>query len=91
MKTISLLFEWSMSYKPTKCSCHIDIQFFTILDWHCQGHLELEHIPGIVNPANDLIKALGWVLYSCHAILAGDLAYYDFYPSIPMPFFGLSI
>jgi hypothetical protein len=53
--------------KPTERSRHIDIQFFAIQDWRQQGHLRLLHVPGIVNPADDLTKALGWVLHSRHA------------------------
>jgi len=70
----TLLFEDNISatrminaMKPTKCSCHIDIQYFAIQDWCRQGHLELRHIPDIINPAEDLTKALGWVLHSRHA------------------------
>ena len=50
--------------KPTERSRHIDIQYFAIQDWRHQCHLELRHVPGIVNPADDLTKALGWVLHS---------------------------
>jgi len=70
----TLLFEDNISairminaMKPTKRSCHIDIQYFAIQDWCRQGHLELRHIPDIINPAEDLTKALDWVLHSHHA------------------------
>ena len=53
--------------QPTERSRHIDIQFFAIQDWKSQGHILMEHIPGIINPSDDLTKPLGWVLHSRHA------------------------
>jgi hypothetical protein len=52
---------------PTERSRHIDIQHFAIQDWKDQGDIVMEHIPGVINPADDLTKALGWVLHSRHA------------------------
>jgi hypothetical protein len=52
---------------PTERSRHIDIQHFAIQDWKEQGDIILIHIPGIINPADDLTKALGWILHSRHA------------------------
>jgi hypothetical protein len=51
---------------PTKCSCHIDIQYFALQDWKKAGHLFLHKIPDIVNPSDALTKALGWVLHLQH-------------------------
>ena len=53
--------------KPTGRSRHIDIRFFAIQDWKQQGHIKMEHIPGIINPADGLTKPLGYVLHSRHA------------------------
>ena len=52
---------------PTERSRHIDIQFFAIQDWKDAGDIIMEHIPGILNPSDDLTKPLGWVLHSRHA------------------------
>ena len=51
---------------PTERSRHIDIQHFAIQDWKRSKQIILEHIPGIINPADDLTKPLGWVLHSRH-------------------------
>jgi len=53
--------------KPTTCSHHIDVQFFAIQEWHKQGHIQMKHISGILNMANDSTKALGWILHYHHA------------------------
>ena len=45
---------------------HIYVQYFAIQDrkeWEC---IEFIHIPGVINPINNLTKPLGWVLHSCH-------------------------
>ena len=52
---------------PTERSRHIDIQHFAIQDWKDNGDIILRHIPGILNPSDDLTKPLGWVLHSRHA------------------------
>jgi len=52
---------------PTERTRHIDIRFFAIQAWKEQGDIILHHIPGIINPSDDLTKPLGWVLHSCHA------------------------
>ena len=54
--------------KPTERTRHIDIRFFAIQDWqHQTKDIILKHIPGVINPADDLTKPLGWVLHSRHA------------------------
>ena len=52
---------------PTERSRHIDIQHFAIQDWKEAGHIEMFHIPGIINPSDDLTKPLGWVLHGRHS------------------------
>ena len=52
---------------PTERSRHIDIQHFAIQDWKDAGDIVMRHIPGIINPSDDLTKPLGWVLHSRHA------------------------
>jgi hypothetical protein len=52
--------------KPTTRSRHIAIQHFAIQEWKEQGDIILEHIPGTINPADALTKALGWILHSRH-------------------------
>ena len=51
----------------TERTCHIDIQFFAIQTWKEQSNVILHRIPGIINPSDDLINPLGWVLYCGHA------------------------
>jgi len=53
--------------KPTTQSCHIDIQHFAIQEWRDWGEVEMRHIPGILNPADDETKALSWMLHSRHS------------------------
>ena len=55
------------SNKPTERSRHIDIRFFAIQDWKEKGDIVMRHIPGVINPADDLTKPLGWILHSRHA------------------------
>jgi hypothetical protein len=52
---------------PTERSRHIDIQFFAIQDWKEAKEIVMIHIPGVINPSDDLTKPLGWVLHGRHA------------------------
>jgi hypothetical protein len=40
--------------RPTKCSRHIDIQYFAIQDWKKSGQILLNKIKGIINPSDSL-------------------------------------
>jgi len=53
--------------RPTERSRHIDIQCFALQDWKEAGDVIMHHIPGVINPADDLTKPLGWVPHSRHA------------------------
>jgi hypothetical protein len=53
--------------KPTSRSRHIDIQHFAITEWAERKIIEMIHIPGGINPADQGTKALGWTLHSRHA------------------------
>ena len=56
------------SQKPTERTRHIDIRFFAIQDWtHKTKDIALSHIPGVINPSDDLTKPLGQVLHERHA------------------------
>ena len=56
------------SQKPTERTRHIDICFFAIQDWiYRSKDIQLLHIPGVINPSNDLTKSLGRVLHERHA------------------------
>jgi len=56
------------SQKPTEQTGHIDIRFFALQDWvHKSKDVELLHIPGVINPSDDLTKPLGGVLHERHA------------------------
>ena len=52
--------------KITERARHIDIQYYAIQEWITRGEVKLEHIPGIINPADALTKNLGWVLHQRH-------------------------
>ena len=43
---------------------HIEIQHFAIQEWQAKKELVMQLIVGIINPSEDLTKALGWVLRS---------------------------
>ena len=51
---------------PTERARHIYIQDFAIQDWKEWGCIELIHIPGKINPSDELTKPIGWVPYSRH-------------------------
>ena len=54
--------------KPTEQTRHINIGFFAIQDWiHESNDIVLSHIPGVINPSDDLTKLLGRVLHEQHA------------------------
>ena len=61
--TIAIVNSWT----PTERTRHIDIRYFAIQDWKEQGDIVLLHIAGVINPADDLTKPLGWVLHTRHA------------------------
>eukprot|EP00957_Ditylum_brightwellii_P210372 15364893-Ditylum_brightwellii.AAC.4 len=48
---------------PTERSRHIDIQHFAIQEWKERGDIVMAHIPGVLNPSDDLTKPLGWILH----------------------------
>ena len=52
--------------KPTQRSQHIDIQHFALQEWKRNGDIVMVHIPGVINPADALTKALGWILHHRH-------------------------
>ena len=52
--------------RPTPRSRHIDIQHFAIQEWKAQRDIVLNHIPGIINPADALTKSLGPTLHHRH-------------------------
>ena len=41
----------------------------------------MSHIPGIINPADDLTKALGWILHTRHARFI--MGHFRFQPTNP--------
>ena len=51
---------------PTERTRHMDIRFFQVQDWRLDGDIIMSHIPGVLNPSDDLTKPLGWVLHSRH-------------------------
>ena len=51
---------------PTAQTRHLDIRYFALQDWKADGDIEMVHIPGIVNPSDDLTKPLGWILHERH-------------------------
>jgi len=76
--------------RPTDHSRHVKIGYFALQHWRLKKDIALIHLPGVVNPADMLIKALGWVLdHRCAplwvtvAILAGILSWLYFQPLSP--------
>ena len=56
--------------RPTMHAQHIEIQHFSIQEWRAKKELAMRHIPGIVNPSDDLTMALCWVLIlDIHAVV----------------------
>jgi len=53
--------------RPTDRSCHVEIRYFALQHWRLMKDIILIHLPGVVNPADMLTKALGWVLHHRHA------------------------
>jgi hypothetical protein len=52
--------------KPTQRSRQIDIQWYAIQEWMQRGDIILQHIASIINLADSLTKALGWILHLLH-------------------------
>ena len=38
---------------------HLDLRHFAIQDWQEAGDIIMEHIPGVLNPSNNMTKPLG--------------------------------
>ena len=54
------------NFSPTEQTCHMDLRFFSIQDWREAGDIIMKHIPGVLNPSDNLNKPLGWVLHARH-------------------------
>ena len=52
---------------PHERTRHIDVRFFAIQVWNEAGDIIMHRVPGVINPADDITKPLGWVLHSRHA------------------------
>ena len=65
---------------PTDWTHHLDIRYFLIQDWCEAGDIITEHIPGVLNPSNDMTKLLGYVLHArhCHQIM-GHYTWFNFF------------
>ena len=50
----------------TERTRHLDIRYYAIQDWREAGDIIMEHIPGILNPSDDMTKPLGYVLHARH-------------------------
>ena len=53
--------------RPTSRVRHVEIQHFAIQEWRAKGHVVMLHCPGVINPSDDLTKAVSWVLHRRHA------------------------
>ena len=51
---------------PTERTRHMALRFFAIQNWREEGDIIMKHIPGILNPSDDMTKPLGWVLHARH-------------------------
>jgi hypothetical protein len=52
--------------RPTPRVRHLDTQYFAIQEWRQAGHIQLFHIPGIINPADQQTKPLASRLHNRH-------------------------
>jgi hypothetical protein len=52
--------------RPTPRVRHLDTQYFAIQEWRKAGAIQLFHIPGILNPADQLTKPLASRLHNRH-------------------------
>ena len=50
----------------TEITLHVYICLFAIQGWKEAGYITMHHIPGIINPVDDLIKTFGLVLHYSH-------------------------
>ena len=48
----------------TERTRHLGLRYFAIQDWREAGDIIMEHIPGVINPSDDLTKPLGYVLHA---------------------------
>ena len=53
--------------RPTPRTRHIEVQHFAVQEWRENKEILMEHIPGPINPSDDLTKALTWVLHGRHS------------------------
>ena len=53
--------------RPTPRACHVEIQHFPIQEWRAKGDIVMKHLPGVINPSDDLTKILAVILHTCHA------------------------
>ena len=61
--------------RPTNRVRHVEIQHFAIQEWRKAGHVILQHVPGTINPSDDLTKPLSWILHGRHA--RRNMGHYD--------------
>ena len=45
--------------RPTTHARHIEIQNFAIKEWQAKKEVIIRHIPGIMNPSDNLTKTFG--------------------------------
>ena len=51
---------------PSERTRHCDIQYFALQEWRARGLVKMNHIPGIINPADQATKAVGPTLHYRH-------------------------
>jgi hypothetical protein len=52
--------------RPTPRVRHLDTQYFAIQEWRQAGFIQMFHIPGIINPADQQTKPLASRLHNRH-------------------------
>jgi hypothetical protein len=52
--------------RPTPRVRHLDTQYFAIQEWRHAGIIQMFHIPGIINPADQQTKPLASRLHNRH-------------------------
>jgi hypothetical protein len=52
--------------RPTPRVRHLETQYFAIQEWHHTGFIQMFHIPGMINPADQQTKPLASRLHNHH-------------------------
>ena len=51
---------------PTERARHMNVCFISLQDWRIDKEIIMTHIPGTLNPSDDLTKGLAYALHARH-------------------------